>query len=204
MPQREARAEAIRRAKASLRDALARSGEDPAALCARLGLPEPGSGSCELDLFGRVARFYFPSLSLEYAEGGEPPQADQILLLRCLSYPGTLRPGGELVSFRSFSGGAFYWEPFRSRSSAPLLARYGSDPGALRRALDRFTWTELPLGDFAARILGLGPLYLTLVYDAPEEGFPAEINVLFENAAVHAFGAEDAAAFASRICLGLL
>ncbi len=123
-----------------------------------------------------------------------------------------MKPGGDPISFRDFPGGAFYWEPFRARSALPLAERFGDDigrgvaPGAaeLRSALGAFEWKELALGDFSARIHGFGKLYLILVAYAPEEGLEAEFNVLFEGAAARAFGAEDAAAFASRICLALL
>jgi hypothetical protein len=111
---------------------------------------------------------------------------------------------GGLISFRDLTGGAFYWEPFRSRTSLPLAKRYGADLAGLRAALGRFQWSEHALGDFGARVHGFGNLYLSLVVYAAEEWLDAEVNVLFDPAIKRVFQAEDAAAFASRICLGLL
>ena len=55
--------------------------------------------------------------------------------------------------------------------------------------------------NFGARIHGFGELYLSLVAYSAEEGMESEINVLFDPAVKRVFAAEDAAAFASRICL---
>jgi len=204
MPQREARAEAVRRGRHAIAALLGSEPEGLAGRCRRLGLPAPEAGGFRLPFFGREAHFDADRLELRRTDGSPTSDGDLILFLHYLAAPGALIPGGEFISFRDLPGGAFYWEPFRSRTSAPLLARYGSDPAGLRAALDRFAWSGLELGDLAARVHGFGNLYLSLVYNAAAEGFPAELNVLFDRAIKAVYCAEDAAAFASRICLGLL
>lgn len=215
MPQKEARDEAIRRARERLEPLFASGERAVESRCAALGLPPAAGGAVEFALFGREARLELASGDLTYADGAAPPQADRILFYHCLACESALPPGGDPISFRDFPGGAFYWEPFRSRTSLPLAERYGADlaagSSALRAALGRFEWSELALGDFGARVRGFGNLGLILIAYAPEApgavgaaGLDAEFNVLFEAAARRAFGAEDAAAFASRICLALL
>jgi hypothetical protein len=214
MPQIEARDEAIRRAKGGLLLELEAGRESLEARCARLGLampglgaepgPKTGSQSLAFPLFGAEARLDLSSLALTDTSGSARSQTDQILFYHYFSREGAVAAGGELISFRDLTGGAFYWEPFRSRTCLPLAKRYGGDIPGLRAALDRFDWQELELGDFSARVHGLGNLFLTLVLYRAEEGVPAEILVLFDPAIKRVFQAEDAAAFASRICLGLL
>jgi hypothetical protein len=208
VPQGQARDEAIRRARERLEPLLAAGPDAVGRRCAALGLSAPSDGAVGLRLFGRDARLDLASLDLTLSGGPEPSQTDRILFYHYLACEAALSPGGEPVSFRDFPGGAFYWEPFRSRTSLMLAKRYGPDlsRGApeLRSALCRLDWTELASGDLGARVRGFGALDLILIAYAPEEGFEAEVNVLFEPAAKRAFGAEDAAAFAGRICAALL
>jgi hypothetical protein len=230
MPQKEGREEAIRRAKEALAEELGKEAwsgigfaagrvpgsgaaaspapspgvESVESRCSRLGLPLPSGGAIEFPLFGSTARFDLSTLDLTGPSGIELPQADRILFYHYFLNPGSVAPGGDLISFREITGGSFYWEPFRSRTCVPLAKKYGDDVAGLRRALDRFEWSELELGDFGARVHGMGSLFLSLVLYAAEEGLESEIIVLFDPAMKRAFGAEDAAAFASRICLGLL
>jgi hypothetical protein len=207
MSQTEARNEAIKKAKERLAETLGSDGGRMAERCARLGLPAPSRGSLEFSAFGLPARLDLSALSLTGPEGTELPQTDQILFFHYLECDCGVSAGGNPISFRDFPGGAFYWEPFRARTGLPLVRRFGADilAGAptLRAALGRFEWSELALGDFGARIHGFGCLYLVLVAHAPEEGLGAEFNLLFEPAARRVYCAEDAAAFASRICLAL-
>jgi hypothetical protein len=217
VPQQEARAEAIRRAKEALAAELATGREGLPERCARLGLPGPSSGPApagailEFPLFGSPAILDLPSLTLSGASGAARTQAEEILFLHYLSHPGRVEPqagaGGDasgLISFRDLAGGAFYWEPFRSRTCLPLAKRYATDLPGLRSALDRFDWSEIAAGDFGARVHAMGNLFVTLVYYSAEEGIETEVLVLFDPAIKRVFQAEDAAAVASRICLGLL
>jgi hypothetical protein len=204
VPQKEARDEAIRRAKETLAADLGSGCESVERRCSRLGLPSPIGGFIEFPFFGSPARLELSTLVLTEASGGERSQTDQILFYHYFANQGAVAAGGELISFRDLTGGAFYWEPFRSRTCLPLASRYGDDPSGLRRALSRYDWSELELGDFAARVHGMGNLFLTLVAYAAEEGLEAEIIVLFDPAIKRVYRAEDAAAFASRICLAML
>lgn len=207
MPQREARDEAIRRARERLAPLAASGEEGVARRCASLGLPAPAEGKIEFRLFGKDASLDAGSLELTLRDGSQPSQSDRILFYHYLACEEALRPGGDPISFRDFPGGTFYWEPFRSRTVLPLARKYGPDlangSSGLRAALGRLDWTELESGDFGARVHGFGSLYLILVAYAPEEGLGADFNALFEPAARRAFGAEDAAAFAGRICAAL-
>jgi hypothetical protein len=204
MPQKEARDEAIRRARERLAIDLESGDESVARRCSRLGLPEAADGFLEFPLFGTPARLELSTLDLTDVSGEERSQTDRILFYHYFAVSGAVTPGGELISFRDLTGGSFYWEPFRSRTCIPLASRYGDHLPGLRAALARFDWSELELGDFGARIHGIGNLSLSLVAYAAEEGIEAEIIVLFDPAIKRVYQAEDAVAFASRICLAML
>ncbi len=205
MPQKEAREIAIQRIREQLQQTLpARRSQAMSELCLRLGIPVADDGISQLKAFGQNLRLDWQNLDLTKSNGQAASQTDQILLFHYLASPGATKPGGDLISFRDLTGGIFYWEPFRSRTVLPLIQKFGDDHQSLAKALDRFDWEKLPLGDFGARIHGFGNLWLTLVCYAAEEGIPAEINALFDPVIRQVYQAEDAAVFAGRICLSLL
>lgn len=199
MPKDQAQQDAIARARAEL------TGVDIAGRCAALSLPEPADGCLLLRMFGRDCALDLDTLELSDAASGDPAKAgDLILLLHLLKCDLPVVRTGEWVSFREFTGGQFYYEPFRSRTVKPLVGRFGGDLDGLRRNLDRFDWELYPRGDVGARIRAFGPLDIVLIYNAPDEEFGASAEVLFDAAVKRALCAEDAAVLASRICIGLL
>ena len=210
MPQKEARDIAIDRIREQLfRDLPLEDATDLETLCIGLGLTVPRNGTSELRVFGKDLRLDWHELELSASApdgSGRLPasQTDRILLFHYLASQGPTRAGGDLISFRDLTGGIFYWEPFRSRTVAPLAKRFGDDHAGLRKALGKYDWEEVAAGDFGARVHGFGNLWLTLVCYRSEDGLPAEINALFDPCLKKVFQAEDAAVFASRICIGLL
>ncbi len=199
MSKAEALALAIQRATAVL------SGVDLAARLARLGMPGPVAGNVAFRLFGQDAVLSLADLQVLRPSPAAPVRpADRLLVLHYLMYEGTVDLADRLVPFREFSGGTFYLEPFRARTVAPLVARFGNDIETLRQRLSRFDSVPVPLGDLGARIHAFGPLAVTLVYRAGDEEFAAAAEVLFNPAVRSVFAAEDATVLASRLCLGLL
>jgi hypothetical protein len=130
--------------------------------------------------------------------------SDRILVLHYLLCDVPLTPLHDLISFRGLPGGQFYWQPFLSRTVKPLMGRVGHDLEILRDHLQRFDWESVPMGDFGAKIHGIGKIFLFLVYHRGDDEFPPEMDVLFDASIKHVFSTEDAAVLASRICLGLL
>jgi hypothetical protein len=114
-----------------------------------------------------------------------------------------LQPSDELIPFREFPGGMFYFEPFLSRTVRPLVKRYGNNLEKLKETLSYLDYEELELGDFGARIHCFGCIYITLIYRLGDEEFPAEAELLFNRPAKHALSAEDAVVMAARICFRL-
>jgi hypothetical protein len=129
---------------------------------------------------------------------------ERMLLVRYLLCDLPVAPTGQLISFRELSGGQFYWEPFRKRSLDPLLKRIGNDVDRLRRNLDRFQWQPMDMGDLGARLHVLGNIDAVLVYQLGDEEMPPAADLLFDACIKRAFGAEEAAVIAGRICFGIM
>jgi hypothetical protein len=172
---------------------------------ANLGLAEPRGGGVELRLFGIDARLDTGDWKLVVRATGEPVRpTDRLLLLHYTMCDLPVAPTGELISFRNLPGGQFYYGPFRARTVEPLIERFGDEIELLRSNLGRFDHELTEHGDLGARIHALGNLWVTLVYHSGDEEFAADADVLFDACVRRAYGAEDAAVMASRICLGLL
>ncbi len=199
MSKQIAREEAIRLAINSLNKI------DISARCVSLGLPVPENGSMPLRVFGKNLVLRLSDSQLLSADTGDPAKInDRILVLHYLLCEPPLVVTGDLISFRGFSEGQFYWQPFLSRTVNPLIQRIGNDLDLLKTQLQRFDWEPIEMGDFGAQIHALGKLYLTLAYHRGDDEFPPTADLLFDACIKKVFVAEDAAVLASRICIGLL
>ncbi len=203
MSQQTAKEEAIR-------NAWARLGRvDLPARLQLLGLPAAVDGTAVLRAFGADLELRLADGALFNRTSGKPASAnDRILVLHYLlcevpvPAPTT---AADWITFRDLPGGAFYLQPFLARTAKPLAARIGNDLARLELNLNqRFDWERVALGDFGAKIHGLGNLYLTLIHSRGDDEFPPACDILFSAGVKRVYGAEDAAALASRICLGLL
>jgi hypothetical protein len=178
---------------------------DLASRCPELGLPPPKNGRLDLRIFGADARLDLEDWSLTLRSTGQPARPhDLVLLLHYLTCDLPVEPTGELISFRSFPSGQFYFGVFQARSAAPLVGRIGNDLDTLKKHLERFDYELTEHGDLGARLHAMGNLHLTLVYHLGDDEFPAAADVLFDSCFKRALGAEDAAVMASRVCIGLL
>ncbi|MCK4983136.1 MAG: DUF3786 domain-containing protein [Victivallaceae bacterium] len=130
--------------------------------------------------------------------------ADLLLVLHYLLCNIPVKKTGELISFREFTGGQFYYEPFLSRTVKPLTGKYGNDIETIKKCITKFDYEEVKLGDFGAKIQSFGPFEITLIYHLGDDEFQVDAEVLFDSSFKRAFAAEDAAVIAGRICIGLL
>jgi hypothetical protein len=178
---------------------------DLQARCALLKLPAPEHGRLALRAFGTDCILTTDTFDLLDAQtGAAAKEVDRILLLHLLLCEHPLTASDELIPFRAFPGGAFYLEPFLSRSVRPLVKRYGNQLAELQKAVCRFDFQPVGIGDFSARIQTVSCLTVTLVYRLGDDEFPAKAELFFNAPVRRAFCAEDAVVLASRICLGLL
>jgi hypothetical protein len=197
--------------KAALREAAERAAAEVACIenladrCANLGLPTPDSdGVLRFDLLKRRVEFRPPDYDGRVVNSDASLHAaDRLLVLHYLLCERRLSPSGEWITFRQFPGGQFYWQPFLNRTVVPFVRAIGNDLDLLRNRLNRYEWTSVDRGDLGARVKVFGHAEVTLVYHAGDDEFPAEADILFDSCLRGVFCAEDAAALASRVCLGL-
>lgn len=195
-----AQEEAIKRAVSQLAEY-----SDIESRLSRLGLSAPENGIVKLRAFGSDMLLDVRDFSIMLDGKNAPAKpGDQILILHYLLCEFPIEPTGELITFRHFTGGQFYWQPFLSRSIDPLVSKIGNNLELLKKNLAKFDWTSTGVGDFGARIHTLGKIYIELVYRVGDDEFPSTADVLFDSSLKRVFVAEDAAVLASRICIGLL
>ncbi len=196
---KEANEKALQIAKQSL------TNTDLSARISLLGFPKPQNNIVNIRAFAQDMLLSLSDLNIINARDKKPVKlGDHILILHYLQNDKIITLQNELISFKNLSGGQFYWQPFLSRTVKPLVSRIHNDLDLLKKNLDRFDWEPAELGDFSAKIHGIGSLYITLSYHKGDDEFPPDADVLFDKCIKHVFSTEDAAVLASRICLGLL
>lgn len=171
----------------------------------RLGLAASDNSIVKIRAFGSDLLLDIRDFSISIKGRNTPAKlGDQILILHYLLCDFPVDPIGELITFRDFTGGQFYWQPFLSRSINPLVSKIGNDIELLKKNLAKFDFEPIQVGDFGARIHAFGKIYIDLVYRSGDDEFPATADVLFDSSLKRVFVAEDVAVLASRICIGLL
>lgn len=176
------------------------------ARCATLKLAPPaGDGSVRVRVLGQDLVLTPPRFDAIIASTGKAAKpADRLLAIHYLLRDVPVEPAGHWISFREFPGGQFYFEPFRSRSIKPLVARIGNNLDLLKNNLARLQWQAADLPDLSAQIHALGAINALLVYRQGDEELEPTAELLFDACAKRVLCAEDAAVLAGRICLSLL
>ena len=175
--------------------------------CARLGLPAPASGKVHIPMLGRTLELQPPVFEGVFADTAKPPKPNERLLaLHYLTSDFPVSPENRWITFREFPGGAFYWQPFLSRSINPLIKTIGNDLGKLRERVARFSAKieDGPSDALSARIVAVGRIEVLLVYRSGDEEFPPSADLLYNGCARRVYGAEDAAVLGGRVCFGLI
>ncbi len=200
MSKQTAQQEAINRAIARMKQC-----DDIHSRLPRLGFEPPRAQAVAMRVFGIDAVLNLEDFSITDIKTSQPLKpGDQILLLHYLLCEYAIEPTGEMITFRNFTGGQFYWQPFLSRSINPLVAKIGNDLEMLKKNLAKFDWQPIDAGDFGARISAFGKIYVDLVYHLGDDEFPPAAEVIFDSVLKKVYEAEDAAFLAGRICLSLL
>ena len=199
MSKQQAQQEVINRAIQEL------SNIDIVRRCTNLGFEPKSDNTASMQVFGDSMTLNLSDFSLTSSQGKPARVNDYILVLHYLLNEAKAPQSGELCSFRDFSGGQFYWDPFLSRSIKPLVGRVRNDLDLLKTHLDqRFDWDQGELGDFSAKIHAFADIHLTLIYRCGDDEFPPSAEAFFDSSLKHMLCTEDAAVIASRICIGLL
>ncbi|MGE4298893.1 MAG: DUF3786 domain-containing protein [Desulfovibrionaceae bacterium] len=199
MPAPSNRDLALERAIALAVEKLA--GVDFAVRCPALGLAAPDAqGVIRLRVLGQDMGCGTHGFTLAQPDGAPVAPTLHGLVLHYLLCEEPLSRDGEPVSYRAFPGGQFYLGPFRQRTVEPLARLAGNDVEKLKDALHGLDWEPAAPGDFAARVHVIGHIHCTLVHHVGDDEFPANADLLFSPAALHACGADDAAMWGTLLC----
>ncbi len=109
------------------------------------------------------------------------PEEFQILLIRYLVAhdPGSVT--GKEVSEKDFPGGVTFFQGPHTLHTAPIVERYGNDPGGFEIRCRELGAVPVPHGDRAMRLLPFPTIPVTYVLWRADEEFPASVSVLFDS-----------------------
>lgn len=169
-----------------------------------LNLRIPNNGEIQFKAFGKEMVLRLDDFQLLLTQSLKPAHiSERILVLHYLMCDTPILQTSELISFRQLDGGMFYWEAFLSRSVRPLVQRIGNNLSLLQENLKRFDFIPVPRGDVGACIHVFGKVHVTIIYQAGDDEFPPEAQLLFDSSIKDIFSTEDVAVLAGRICFSL-
>lgn len=178
---------------------------DLAGQCLLAGVPAPIGNTLQIRAFGMDLKFNLPLFEGVYISIDKPISfSDRILVLHYLTgqHDGTYE--NDLVSYRDFKGGTFYWEAFTNRTTKLLVDSIGNDIDLLRLRLAKFDCVPVDKGDLGVRIHAIGNAFVSLYYWCGDDELKPSAEILFDSSLKTVYSTEDAAVLASRICLGLV
>jgi hypothetical protein len=177
--------------------------------------PEELAALCERSaavLNGRTIRLAFfgsrVELRISEKEGVEftPPDlplVEKILLLHYLLARENRPVKGQPVAFKNLPGASFYDPTYQKRGPRRISRRFGEDVESFRQACGNLGWTEAELGDASFQFDILPKIRGLVVLHAGDEEFPAEANILFDDAIINFLTLEDVAVLAGLIATRL-
>jgi hypothetical protein len=178
------------------------SPEELAALSERCGAVLNGS-TIRLAFFdSRVELCLDPAEGIEFAPP-EPTLVEKILILHYLLARESKPVKGQMIAFKNLPGAAFYDPTYQKRGPRRIARLFGENLQAFRKACLRLGWHEEELGDASFRFSILPKIQGLVVLHAGDEEFPAEANILFEDAIVNFLPLEDVAVLAGLIATRL-
>ena len=183
-------------------DLLARKPEELAGLCERSGAVLNGR-TIRLTFFGSRVELRFPrSGSLEFLPT-DLPLVEKILILHYLLARERKPVKGQMVAFKNLPGASFYDPTYQKRGPRRIARRFGESVEAFRQACRNLGWRETELGDASFQFDILPKIRGLVVLHAGDEEFPAEANILFDDAIVNFLPLEDVAVLAGLIATRL-
>jgi hypothetical protein len=118
-----------------------------------------------------------------------------ILLLHYLKRTkeaGNLPPlTGEWIDFNEIEGGEGYYAAFRKRTIDRILKKYGSEPVAIKRTLDRLPGELSDKGDVSIIIHPFNEIAILITLSKADDEFGPDANILFDKNISGIFCTED-------------
>jgi len=106
---------------------------------------------------------------------------------------------GEWISFKDLPGGQGYFDAFKKRALNPVMRKYGENPQALNRCLDRLPGKKIQYGDVGIALEAFREVPVLVTIWGKDEEFSAEANILFDRSIKEIFCTEDVAVLSDII-----
>ncbi|MBU2547415.1 MAG: DUF3786 domain-containing protein [Proteobacteria bacterium] len=124
----------------------------------------------------------FPEARTIQAPAGVRPPGFQsgLVILAYLIGADDIDLSGRMVTERELNGGALFFQGPHALSKAPVLERFGGDPGGLMERALKMGATPLKAGDAAFRLLALPKVLVAYTLYRGDDEFPAELTITFD------------------------
>jgi hypothetical protein len=134
-----------------------------------------------------------PAGEVSYKEdpAKEPDLWEKILVLHYFSTSDGSAMAGEHISFKEVWEAMLYLPNFEKRAVAPLLGRFGANPGQILESAQKLGGRKEEIGDFAVTIPAFPRVPITLVFWKQDEEFEARLSILFDRTVVRYLPTED-------------
>ncbi len=176
--------------------------------CERAGAEiAPGSGeaACILRFLNRDYRISHPAADVSYAEGGDAPLWEKIIILHYLGNAKGTVPAGEMISFQEIPDARLYYPNFVKRTSGILVQAFGNSPEVFMDVAAELGAEPHPdIGKYAVRIPAFPRVSYYAVMWPGDDELPPEFNMVFDKSIVDYLPAEDITVLANMIAVKMM
>jgi hypothetical protein len=147
---------------------------------------ESGGGQITLQYFQTPLVITVPDFHLTNQQGATVDIMTEALVIAYLEMAAGAPRTGQWIAFRELPGGTFYHQAFTGYTGQRLARYFGNDLAAIDRSAQAVGGIKLPEpGDAAYEFQILPHLWLATVCWSgdPEDGFPPQASVLFDQSA---------------------
>ena len=172
----------------------------------RTGLETPAPDVLRVPFLNRVYTIDFPEFSFRDEQDKEKdvPIQEQVLILHYMLGQEAPALSGNWVAYREIPGATFYFSVFVKRAVDPLKKTFGRDAAGLVRAAQQLGGEAVEPGDAAFEFSLFPRVRLRLILWEGDAEFPAEANILFDEAIGKIFSPEDIAWLAGMLVYRLM
>jgi hypothetical protein len=182
------------------------SRESFAAIAERSGFRTPDGQSLQIPFLDHSYRVSYPLFEFRDQTDSEKqvPIQEQVLILHYLMATEIPDVSGQWVSYREIPGAAFYFGAFVKRAVDPLKKVFGSDIAGFCRAAQKLQARKIKNGDAGFEFTVFPSVPLQLILWEGDNEFPAEANILFDQAIGRILSPEDVAWMAGMVVYRLI
>lgn len=191
-------------AKKIAADKLSEKSVDEIAQCSEL--KTVGVDTIRVPFLDRVYRVRFPGFGFydEAYEEKEIPIQEQVVILHYMMGAGDSRVTGNWIAYREIPGASFYFSAFVKRAVDPLKKVFGQNKSGFVNAAKHLKGLAIETGDAGFEFHVFPKIPLRLILWEGDDEFPAEANILFDEAIGQILSPEDAAWLAGMLVYRLI